>query len=240
MKKKDKDIILHQLNNIDTIGELSDGYHTFDSLYHQRLVLFATLVKLNKGRSWKTKRHEDGEECFDGNWFLVCIDTPAGPYSYHFELEHWDMFDCQEIEKAKPFDGHTDKDVERLLSLSNDNGKFYVIKKYSHEFNDYYSGYSDSVIFITKDKAELDKMWKKIVEKELKWVENIKNILRQREDADPLFIDENYQVYEHTEDRLEIWVDNWAYEWWLDELDNNILLQQIDYGTEQEKLQGTL
>lgn len=240
MKKKDKDIILHQLNNIDTIGELSDGYHTFDSLYHQRLVLFATLVNLNRNKSWKTKRHEDGEECFGGDWFLVCIDTPDGPYSYHFELEHWDMFDCQEIEKAKPFDGHTDKDVERLLSLVNDNGKYYVINKYSQEFNDYYSGDSEGVVFITKDKAELEKMWNKIIETQIKRLENIKNILRQREDADQLFIEENYRVYEHTEDRFEIWIDNWAYGWWFYELDNNTLLQQIDYGAEQEKLQGTL
>lgn len=28
------------------IGEFSDGFHTFNSLYHQRLILFAALVKL--------------------------------------------------------------------------------------------------------------------------------------------------------------------------------------------------
>ena len=29
-------------------GELSDGYHTFNSLYEQRMYLFATIVKQNK------------------------------------------------------------------------------------------------------------------------------------------------------------------------------------------------
>ena len=98
-------------------GDLSDGHHTFNDLYHQRCMLFATLVNLFPDISWKTKKHEDGKPCFDGKNFLVCIETPEGPYSYHYPLKDWDKFKCQEIEKAKPFDGHTDKDVGRLLSL---------------------------------------------------------------------------------------------------------------------------
>ena len=50
------------------IGEISDGYHTFNSLYHQRLILFAALVNAYSDISWKTKRHEDGELCFGGGW----------------------------------------------------------------------------------------------------------------------------------------------------------------------------
>lgn len=106
-----------RIAGVDDEGDLSDGNHTFNDLYHQRCMLFATLVNMFPEISWKTKRHDDGELCFGGKNFLVCIDTPAGPYSYHYPLEDWDRFNCQEIEKAKPFDGHTDKDVERLLSL---------------------------------------------------------------------------------------------------------------------------
>lgn len=106
-----------KIAGVDDEGDLSDGNHTFNDLYHQRCILFATLVNIFPEISWKTKRHDDGELCFGGKNFLVCIDTPAGPYSYHYPLEDWDRFNCQEIEKAKPFDGHTDKDVERLLSL---------------------------------------------------------------------------------------------------------------------------
>lgn len=102
---------------VDDIGKLSDGYHTFDDLYYQRCVLFAKLVELFKDKAWKTKRHEDGEPCFGGTNFLVCIDTPKGPYSYHYPLKDWNMFKCKEIYKAKPFDGHTSKDVGRILSL---------------------------------------------------------------------------------------------------------------------------
>ena len=99
------------------IGEVSDGYHTFNGLYYQRMVLFATLVKQNKDKSWKSVRHEDGELCFGGGWFIVGIDTPSGSYTYHYEDNFWSMFDCQELPVAKHWDGHTDKDVWRLLTL---------------------------------------------------------------------------------------------------------------------------
>lgn len=102
-----------------SIGELSDGYHTFNSLYEQRCILFAALVSAHKDRAWKSFRHYDGQRCFGGEWFIVGIDTPEGSYTYHYENQHWDLFDCQEIPFAKEWDGHTDKDAVRLLSLNN-------------------------------------------------------------------------------------------------------------------------
>ena len=102
--------------NLD-IGEMSDGYHTFNSLYHQRLILFAALVNAYPDISWKTKRHEDEEECFGGGWFIVGIDTPEGSYTYHYEDNYYSLFDCKELERGKHWDGHTEKDVTRLLSL---------------------------------------------------------------------------------------------------------------------------
>lgn len=100
------------------IGDLSDGYHTFNGLYHQRAILFAALVKAHKDRAWKSWRHEDGEECFGGGWFITGIDTPKGTYTYHYEEKYWDMFDCDELVVAKHWDGHTEDDAkERLLSL---------------------------------------------------------------------------------------------------------------------------
>lgn len=107
-----------KMAGVKDVGELSDGYHTFNSLYEQRLVLFATLVNLFPHSSWKSWNHEDGKPCFGGGWFIVCIETKDGPYSYHYEEKDWDMFDCEEIPKAKPFDGHTEKDVYRLLSIA--------------------------------------------------------------------------------------------------------------------------
>ena len=111
LEKQDEDI---------KSGELSDGYHTFNDLYYQRVILFATLVNQNKKASWKSYKHEDGELCFGGGWFIVGIDTPQGSYTYHYENKYWDLFQCKELECAKHWDGHTSKDVDRLLSIKNE------------------------------------------------------------------------------------------------------------------------
>lgn len=99
------------------IGEMSDGYHTFNGLYYQRMVLFAALVKAHKDKAWKSWKHEDGKLCFGGGWFIVGIDTPQGSYTYHYEDKDWNRFDCVELPVAKHWDGHTEEDVTRLLSL---------------------------------------------------------------------------------------------------------------------------
>ena len=103
----------------EDMGEVSDGYHTFNQLYYQRAVLFATIVKQNKDKAWKSFKHSDGKYCFDSNgeWFIVGVDTSQGSYTYHYEKKYWDMFDCKELECGKEWDGHTEEDVTRLLSL---------------------------------------------------------------------------------------------------------------------------
>ncbi|MBR3170308.1 MAG: hypothetical protein IKF22_03530 [Lachnospiraceae bacterium] len=107
-----------EVAGVDDIGELSDGFHTFNSLYEQRMILFAALVKAYKDRAWKSYRHEDGEYCFGGGWFIVGIDTPEGGYTYHYENKYWDMFDCIDLPRGKHWDGHTDDDADtRLMSL---------------------------------------------------------------------------------------------------------------------------
>lgn len=102
----------------------SDGYHTFGQLYYQRMVLWAAIVNANSARAWKTRRHEDGELCFGGGWFLVTIDTPEGAYGYHYEdtPANWELFRCEELPKAKPWDGYDERDVCRILSLIDPGG----------------------------------------------------------------------------------------------------------------------
>lgn len=99
------------------IGEMSDGYHTFNGLYYQRMVLFAALVNAYNDKAWKSWKHENGESCFSGGWFIVGIDTPQGSYTYHYEDKYWNWFECKELPVAKHWDGHTEEDVTRLLSL---------------------------------------------------------------------------------------------------------------------------
>lgn len=103
----------------EDMGEVSDGYHTFNQLYHQRAILFATIVNQNKDIAWKSYKHSDGKYCFDSNgeWFIVGIDTPEGSYTYHYKKEYWDYFECKELDCGKEWDGHTEEDVQRLLSL---------------------------------------------------------------------------------------------------------------------------
>jgi DNA-directed RNA polymerase subunit RPC12/RpoP len=106
-----------EVAGVAEIDDLSDGFHTFRQLYYQRMMLFATIVKQNKDKAWKSLRHEDGELCFGGGWFIVGIDTPEGSYTYHYEDNYYSLFDCEELERGKHWDGHTEKDVTRLLSL---------------------------------------------------------------------------------------------------------------------------
>ena len=116
MTDKQKELIC-TIAGINDIDDLNDGYHTFNDLYHQRAVLFAALVKAHRDKAWKSWKHEDGEKCFGGGWFIVGIDTPQGSYTYHYKEKYWGLFECVALERAKHWDGHTDKDVERLLSL---------------------------------------------------------------------------------------------------------------------------
>ena len=96
------------------MGNVSDGYHTFNELYHHRAVLFACLVNSHPRYSWKSKRHHDGS-MFDG-MFIVGMNTPFGQVTYHYDVEpYWNLFHCRALERAPEWDGHTaDQAAERL------------------------------------------------------------------------------------------------------------------------------
>lgn len=98
-------------------GETSDGYHTFNELYHHRAVLFSIIIKMFPTRAWKSKKHHDGSMFY--GMFIVGIETSAGQATYHYDLDpYWDMFDCQELDYAPEWDGHTAADaIERIGKL---------------------------------------------------------------------------------------------------------------------------
>ena len=98
-------------------GETSDGYHTFNELYHHRAVLFSVIVKAFPERAWKARQHHDGT-MYSG-MFIVGIDTPEGQASYHYDIDpYWDMFECRELERAPEWDGHTPAQaIERIGKL---------------------------------------------------------------------------------------------------------------------------
>lgn len=98
-------------------GETSDGYHTFNELYHHRAVLFSVIVKAFKDKAWKSRKHHDGT-MYDG-MFIVGVETPYGQATYHYDMEpYWEMFCCKEIERAPEWDGHTPAQaIERIGKL---------------------------------------------------------------------------------------------------------------------------
>lgn len=112
----------------ETMGEVTDGYHTFDELYRYRMLYNAAFfngLKLASGSPesgqpyWfdvhKSKRHSDGELAFGGGWFVVVAQLPTGQITNHYELKDWDLFDIPEREQAAEWDGHTPTQVAERL-----------------------------------------------------------------------------------------------------------------------------
>ncbi len=102
------------------IENLSDGYHTFNELYHHRAVLFSVICNSMPDKAWKSKLHDTGD-MFEG-MFIVGIETPEGQATYHYDIKpYWDMFKVKELEKAPKWDGHTPQDaIDRISKMSAD------------------------------------------------------------------------------------------------------------------------
>lgn len=100
------------------IGDMSDGYHTFNELYHHRAILFSVICNTYSARAWKSKKHSDGT-MYDG-MFIVGIQTNEGPATYHYDIEpYWDMFNVRELPNAPEWDGHTPDDaIRRIQSIT--------------------------------------------------------------------------------------------------------------------------
>ena len=98
-------------------GDTSDGYHTFNELYHHRAVLFSVIVRDHANLAWKSKAHHDGT-MYEG-MFIVGIETPQGQATYHYDIDpYWDMFECKELDRAPEWDGHTpDEAIARIATL---------------------------------------------------------------------------------------------------------------------------
>ena len=111
---------LNELNSTELkemeLGEISDGHHTFNELYHHRMVLFSIICNTHTREAWRSWKHEDGT-MFD-NYFIVGITTPKGNYSYHYHKDNWEYFsNVKELEFAPKWDGHKPSDIDRLMSL---------------------------------------------------------------------------------------------------------------------------
>lgn len=109
-------------------SEISDGFHTFEELYDHRRALTAVLASMAggvdfEGRpwSWRSKAHHpEDSPMFEGGYFIMGINLPTGPVTYHYKLSHWDDFaSVPELEHAPKWDGATPADtVTRCLELA--------------------------------------------------------------------------------------------------------------------------
>ena len=99
------------------IGDLSDGYHTFNELYHHRAILFSVICNMFQDKAWKSKLHDTGDMFED--MFIVGIETPSGQATYHYDINpYWDIFKVKELERAPKWDGHTPSEaIERISKL---------------------------------------------------------------------------------------------------------------------------
>ena len=117
--------VLREISEADTvieipesgIGDLSDGYHTFNELYHHRAILFSVICNSNPQIAWKSKLHDTGD-MFDG-MFIVGIETPQGQATYHYDINpYWDMFKVKELPNAPKWDGHSPEEaINRIGTL---------------------------------------------------------------------------------------------------------------------------
>lgn len=114
----------------ENIGEFSDGYHTFNELYHHRAILFSVICNIFPEKAWKSKLHDTGD-MFDG-MFIVGIETEQGQATYHYDIEpYWDMFKVKELEKAPKWDGHTSSDaIQRIGNIKQSEGEWETIPDY--------------------------------------------------------------------------------------------------------------
>jgi hypothetical protein len=94
------------------LGEMSDGYHTFNEIYEHRGVLFVALMKCNVDLSWYSLKHNDGS-MFKG-WMIAGMNLPSGTITYHLPNTHRFILKdlgIKHLDVAPPWDGHTAKDV---------------------------------------------------------------------------------------------------------------------------------
>jgi hypothetical protein len=104
--------------------DISDGYHTIGELYEHRMVLTAALFNTwahdsnHNIRCYKSWKHHDNT-MFDGMFIVVAESTIFGQISYHYNAEHWELFELTDVDNAPEWDGHTaDESVERLIEYS--------------------------------------------------------------------------------------------------------------------------
>lgn len=109
---------------VDELAQVSDDYHTITELYDHRVALFIALCRILSRvaaplpQPWRSKKHSDGTDAYEG-WFVLGIGKKDGEImTYHVPLSEWENTNFAETVECAYFDGHTSQDVlKRLKSI---------------------------------------------------------------------------------------------------------------------------
>lgn len=77
---------------IYNLSEFMDECLSSMNLYTQRMNTNCLAFNSNPSIAWKSKEHSDDSMFLV--FFIVGVITPLGQYTYHYKLEHWDLFKC--------------------------------------------------------------------------------------------------------------------------------------------------
>ena len=147
------------------MGEVSDGYHTFNELYEYRLLynasMFNELAKQGLYDVHKSKLHCDGKVPFDNpDYFIVVAELPTGQISNHYRMKDWDLFQIPEKKKSNEWDGHTSKDVaERLRKYLTPKPKYPTTYKDCCTVLNYNSNQDINMRGVTEDEDSMFKTY---------------------------------------------------------------------------------
>lgn len=112
-----KDIPLPENTNV---GDVSDGFHTFNELYEHRHHLFLLVLDAARNRGldcgW-SKRHSDGELCFGGGWNIAWIvDYESGKEARYHLPDTISLDKSLEKEYGRPWNGKNET-IEALKNI---------------------------------------------------------------------------------------------------------------------------
>lgn len=117
-KKTDEPVTPYEIvQKVQEQQKLIEELYTFRLLYNAHL--FNEWHKNQKHEVYKSRRHDDGTLCYDGEYFIVVANLPTGQITNHYHICYYDLFHIPEHEKVKDkFDGHdSNKVIDRLMRL---------------------------------------------------------------------------------------------------------------------------
>jgi hypothetical protein len=120
----DKNLVLGKdipLLENTSVGDVSDGFHTFNELYEHRHHLFVLVLNAANYRGLEcgwSNRHSDGELCFGGGWNIAWIVDPNSGKEARYHLPVTIELDKSlEKEIGRPWNGKSET-IEALKNIT--------------------------------------------------------------------------------------------------------------------------